>query len=716
MISGLFSQIAAAPFYSIFPKGNRKHLVELGFFGVFLLFFAKAANTQTTSKIIYPANDNCLEYVSDQQNNYIVDFSYAGYRNGEAPIPLLNIVQTLDPIAGDNTEHIQEAIDQVAGMSPDADGFRGAILLKSGTYEINGTLRIHTGGIVLRGITDPDNPDNNTLLVATGDDPDKRSVIIVGTTDHDKWKEAVPGTTTAITSPFLPAGSRSLEVAGVDAFEKGDQVIVHHPSTDGWLASVNYGDTASDDPWSSGDIDILYNRYIDDIYPEQNKIVLDAPIYDHFDNSLSEAVVYVLDEPNTVRHSGVENMRIEIETEDDEDEDHAWSGIRFEGAEDCWARNVTVLHFSYAAVYTYVASRISVLRCKGLEPHSKIDGSRRYNFAANKWSNNILFQHCHASWGRHSFVTNGTASVSGIVFHKCESEHDITASEGHRQWSQALLFDNIHFTNPEGTQLMGLYNRGSWGESHGWGAVNSVAWNIVMEPQRELILQKPPGRQNYAIGCRAEVKDDYVYDHPRGYEEATGTAVDPLSLYDTQLEARLQYGKHPDAPARLSGQYSNNKVTLSWLDIAADEGGYLVVYSADGGHTFKKAAKLPANTTTYTHDNQSALMGTLIYRVAAIGGACKSPWSNTVTLETATGYCDIPVPGLEVFPNPATTNVQVRAEASLQSVMVVDMLGRVLEKYRHTNEVSTTAWQPGIYFLRIRDEEERVCFYKIRKI
>jgi Secretion system C-terminal sorting domain len=678
------------------------------------LVYAKAMFAQSAAQIAFLNEEGRMEYTPDQQYNFIVDFSYAGYKNGTEAIPQIPIIKTIQAVAGDNTSHIQQAIDEAAAIPLNANGIRGTILLESGVYDIHGVIRLNVAGLVLSGKGQGADPASNTILRAVGNSPSKRALIIVGTDDHEKWKEAIPGTRTKITSSFLPAGTRSLEVEDLSPFQVGDQVIVFQPSTEDWLASINYGDTDSDDPWEPGQVDILYNRTIQSISEEEQKIILSVPIYDHLDRSLAQAEIYILDEPNTIRKSGVENFRIKIDTDGEEDESHAWNGVRFEGVEDCWAKDITVLHFAYAAIYTYVANRVSILNCSGLEPHSKVDGARRYNFATNEFSNNILFQNCRTTWGRHSYVSNGKSAVSGIVFHQCQSEHDYTASEGHRMWSQALLFDNITFTNPEGQQLMGMYNRGSWGDSHGWGAVHSVAWNVAMEPNRELILQQPPGRQNYAIGCKAIVKNDYVYDHDRGYEESTGTFVQPSSLYAAQLHARQHYGAYADAPIDLEATYNNENVLLSWKDMAGDETGYVVFLSKDGGNTFQKLVELPKNTTAYTHDIGDLEDG-LLYKVASVRNTVLSPWSNSVALGTVSGNDNNVLSAFEVYPNPASTEVQLYAEAGLISVVVVDMLGRPMSGYNNVSTIDVSAWPPSVYLLRLQDEQEQVYYYKLVK-
>ena len=120
------------------------------------------AQTPWQSQIVYYDSSRKLTYMSDAEGNRIPDFSYAGYKNGETEIPDVPVVKTIAPIAGDNTQHIQSAIDQVGAMPLDANGIRGALLLAAGTYQVEGTIRINYDGIVLRGADDNADPANNT--------------------------------------------------------------------------------------------------------------------------------------------------------------------------------------------------------------------------------------------------------------------------------------------------------------------------------------------------------------------------------------------------------------------------------------------------------------------------------------------------------------------------------------------------------------------------
>ena len=66
-------------------------------------------------------------------------------------IPYVPVKATVWPIAGDNSDKIQKVIDSVSVLPPDAYGFRGAILLKMGLYQLDKPLYIKASGVVLRG-------------------------------------------------------------------------------------------------------------------------------------------------------------------------------------------------------------------------------------------------------------------------------------------------------------------------------------------------------------------------------------------------------------------------------------------------------------------------------------------------------------------------------------------------------------------------------------
>jgi hypothetical protein len=483
---------------------------------------AAGAGSWQSTRVFYTSGR--LTYASDARQNRIPDYSYAGYRYGEQPIPDVAEVMRLGPAAGDNTARIQQALDQLASRAPDANGRRGALVLAPGRYEIAGTVRVRADGIVLRGSGNGGDPQTATILLATGDTPHQRSVVVLGS-GSTTWSES--SARAEITTPFVQVGSLSFEVASAGGFAAGDEVVIHHPSTQAWINALGGG---GDPPWAAGSKDIVYFRRITQV--AGNTLGLDAPVYNHLDRSL--AVSYVAKASwNRVRESGVESLRVDIQTAGGQDENHAWSAVEVSGAQDSWVRQVVALHFGYAGVITEGALRVTVEDCLALAPVAIMDGGRMYNFTADTRSQLVLFRGCTMTDGRHGYVTNGAQTASGIVFHRCQSTNGRDMEAGHRQWATGVLMDNLMET---GSGSVRLINRGSYGTSHGWATAHSVSWRF----NRASLIQEPPTAQNYGITDAGSFSTNYPFSGPTGHQERQAGALVPASLYEAQLCERIR--------------------------------------------------------------------------------------------------------------------------------------------------------------------------------
>ncbi|MFA6540608.1 MAG: T9SS type A sorting domain-containing protein [Bacteroidota bacterium] len=521
-----------------------------------LLLVSTLTVAQWKSSLLTKDETGRLVYSTDQLGNRIPDFSYAGFKNGEVPLPAAAVVKTIGPAAGDNTGHIQQAIDEIAAMPKGSDGLRGALLLLPGMYRVSGTVRVNESGIVLRGSGDGSDSTNNTVIFATGDNPHQRSVIIAGGGTSTKWSNKVSGTEQNITSDTIAAGSRTFTVQNPSLYSTGDNIIIYYPCTDAWLKTIDYGGSHSgepgadsvDVPWKVNSYPIVYNRNITAIHGDT--VVVDVPFFYTMIRSLSPYYLYTYARTGLKTMIGIENLRVDIEAvgstaDADGDEDHAWNAVEMKQIEDSWVRNCTMLHFGHAGVITSTAARLTIEDCSAIDPISIITGERRYNFNVYVASQQILFNRCHAVNGRHHFVSNGTSWTSGCVFLDCTSSGAYASSEGHRSWSQGLLWDSMKELDGPRNGLkitLGLYNRGYYGTSHGWAVVNSAAWNCD-ERTGALIVQRPPTGQNYGIGCKGIVtgaKPPAPFDHPGGFIEGTGeSTLEIPSLYKAQLEERM---------------------------------------------------------------------------------------------------------------------------------------------------------------------------------
>jgi hypothetical protein len=549
----------------------RINIIKSLLFGLTVLLIASGPNqsyaqTWQSSRVYYGSN-NKLVYVPDTEMNIIPDFSYAGYKNGESEIPFITVIKTISPITGDNTSYIQSVLDSLGNA-----GAKGALLLSPGNYEIWGTLKLKYSGLVLRGSGDGNDSLTNTILKGKGDTPTQRTILIAGGGSSSLWKDQVAGTKTNITSDTVLIGSREFYVENVAPFSVGDNIIIYHPCSAGWLEAVDYGGTHSiapdqDTAWAVNSNPIVYNRYIKAI--SGNKITIDAPVFNHLIKSLSQSYIYKYSRSGMKTDIGIENLRIDIETLGGEDESHPWEAVDLYQLEDSWVKNCTFLHFGHSGIRINTGTRITVENCKALDPVSIITGERRYNFNVYTGSQQILFKNCYATNGRHHYVSNGYSWTSGVVFLNCTSSGAYTSSEGHRQWSQGILYDNHRELDGPRTglvpRLLGLYNRGNYGTAHGWAIAHSVAWNCDVAAG-DLIVQKPPTAQNYAIGCKGlhitGIKPPAPFNEPGGYIEGTNTlGLYPQSLYMAQLQDRLGVVTGPQTYTSTS---NGNWSTMNW--------------------------------------------------------------------------------------------------------------------------------------------------------
>jgi len=491
-------------------------------------------------------------YTNTTDSNRIPDFSYAGYKSSNVPIPnVTKILSTLTPVAGDNTIQINNAITAADSITPDSNGIRGVILLKKGNYNMTGTINLNVSGVILRGEGSGSDTTSNTVITALGNTPNQRTVLIAGGggTATDGWNKV--GSIAYFKTNWVKVGDNTFTVDDASSFNVGDNVIINSPCTQAWINAVDGGGTNTSPAWTVGSLPLQFKRIITAI--NGNTVTIDAPVFNHLKLSEAQSQMWKEDRSNIKTEIGIEDLRIDIQnwTDMDTSESHAWQAIDMFQVEDCWARNVVTLHFGQAGFRTSTATRVTIDSCQAIDPVATITAERRYNFEVYTKSTLILFKNCFATNARHSYVSNGTSYVSGIVFLRCQSQDPNTSSEGHRMWSMGLLYDNLkdYGNLPSDSRVLGLYNRGSMGTSHGWSAAHSVAWNCdtrrTSGPAGVIVCQQPPTAQNYVIGGCGAVNLTASIPYPNlplgyveGFNQCSETLV-PQSLFEQQLADRL---------------------------------------------------------------------------------------------------------------------------------------------------------------------------------
>ena len=449
------------------------------------------------------------------------DYSYAGYEGGGIEPPRVAATVVVSPVEGDATAGIQRAIDHVATLPVDASGFRGAVLLESGVYEIGGQLQITASGVVLRGRGG--DRDGGSVLVATG--LDRRAVIAVRGSGEPAGDHSLR---VAIADTYVPCGTSKLTLATGHGFAKGDHVRIEHPSTKEWIAALGMDRFPSRGggswlDWKPGTLDLAWERVVTGV--EGDAITLDVPLPMALDAKTARATVRRLEWPERIERVGVEGLR--LESAGDEglpcDEDHAWDGVSLENVRDAWIRDVTFTGFAGSAVNVLdSASRVTVERCDSRSPRSEIGGWRRRTFFVG--GGQTLVRDCTAEDGREDFGV-GHLAPGPNAFVRCTARRTHGDSGPLGSWATGVLYDHVEI---DGGRLA-LTNREIADQGVGWASANGTAWVCTAGIVE---CRMPPTAANWAVGPRGE----YVGD---GFWKQLDQSVEPKSLYDAQLRERL---------------------------------------------------------------------------------------------------------------------------------------------------------------------------------
>jgi hypothetical protein len=485
------------------------------------LYFLPNAFFAQKPKVVKPVppvvvNGNKLIYSADSLGNRIPDFSYSGYLASAQAIPNIEVKVVVPIQKGDATNAIQSAIDYVAGLPFNNNGFRGAILLQKGIYQVDGQLQIKASGIVLRGYGAT---AQGTQIIGAG--TDRQTLIRVFGVDDKKQKSEI-----AIADTYVPVNAMELAVPTTQNFKVGDKIIIRRPSTKEWISDLgteSFGGGLSSIGWKPGEQDLYFDRSIVAIH--DNKIQLDAPLTTALDIKYGGGFISNYQWNGRIQNIGIEGLQL-ISTYDknnNKDEAHRWMAITIENAQDVWVRQIQFQHFAGSAVNVLATSkRITVEDCKSIQPISEIGGQRRYTFLTT--GQQVLFQRCYAEQGYHDFAT-GYCAPGPNAFVQCESNRPFNFSGAIDSWASGILFDIAYV---DGNALR-FGNRGQDGQGAGWAAANSLFWNCSAA---RIDCYKPPTAQNWSFGSWAQFSGD-------GYWTASNDALNPRSFFYTQLRERL---------------------------------------------------------------------------------------------------------------------------------------------------------------------------------
>ena len=558
---------------------------------------------ETWSSPLYGKDWSPTPALSFARDKIIQDFSYAGYANGEKPIPDLAGARRFDVVAGygadptgktDSTAAIQQAIDAAAA----AGG--GVVDLPAGTFLVRPeagnryALCVRKSGIVLRGA----GPEK-TFLVNTSTEMREKIIVLFQAPSKAEWNRREGGAT--VITADLMGPTVEMPVEDVSAFKAGGWAVIRNIPNKDWV--MDHGET----DWLGEEHkigSIQYYRRIVKVDAERKILTIDVP---------TRYSLKVRDKPQVYPKSGMleqvglESLSIGNVQHPGKD---GWKNLDFAAPEGAYTRRLAEsrglpddfaatkksafdVHASYAVTMTNVLDgwirdvksfsaegnttgchllsngirmkecrNVTVERCHFQRPQYGGGGGNGYMYRMDS-SNECLIRECRAEASRHGFSISGMG-CSGNVIHRCldkdtarqtgatGAEETEGRSSDHHQWfSHSNLIDHCTADNSWFEARDRFYTKLSR-PRHNLTSAHTVYWNTegLRNSFRPFVVWSQQADYGYVIGTRGAVsgvRTDGNYPERKERTDPVdvvegigkGDTLSPASLFEDQRRRRL---------------------------------------------------------------------------------------------------------------------------------------------------------------------------------
>lgn len=465
----------------------------------------------------------------------IPDFSFAGYGGGGVNLPKPAVQLTLNPSGGDDTAAIQNAINTVGSLPLGSDGFRGAVLLGPGVFNVTGQLLMQASGVVLRGSGQSATLLNVTSIPTT---PTVWTLITVQGHGNPSF-----GTSTSIIDAYVPVNSRAFTVSSSAGFSVGQTVWVARPLSASFVQSVGMANLTRNgvqQSWTSGVNYTHSDRVITAI--AGNRITVDAPITDAINSTYGAATITAYTWGQRVSNIGIEKLSAKAPPLTGNLNTAHWQFVNYVNMANGFLNQVSAQDFQFATIRIAQSTKQVTVQDIIINHTVAIDGSAGYPTDVMSIGTQTLFQRIKTTGANIYYLVSQEWSNGPNVF-----KDVVTAAFGpqyhggispHMRWATGILFENITMTNGgtgSGANQFAIGNRGTYGNGQGWAAAYSLGWNIKADV---IQVQSPPGAANWCIGCTGTQQTVA----PNGIFSLAGTTSWPSSLYSQQLAYRRGTG------------------------------------------------------------------------------------------------------------------------------------------------------------------------------
>ena len=488
--------------------------------------------------------------LTDTEGRFLHDFSYAGYRNGEVPLPSVAPGSTFDVLdygadpsgLSDSGVAIQSAIDDAEA----AGG--GRVHLPAGEYRVDDLLRVEGSGIVITGAG---RQQTFLYFTRTGDMTDRAHLTFRG--------DLTPGEPLLLTTNGEPR-SHDLLIDDASGLETGDEVSV------GWMISQGFvEDHGMDAFWESRQDSWrpFFRRSVlsVDTTSTPHRVTLDVPLRYP---ALVRDDASLRPESGYLSECGVEDLSLSTVGPHEAawalDRSHALAFIQ---TKDCWMRRVDSyespasegggFHLLSGGVKVQESKRVTIADSRLEAPQNRGGGGNGYLFEVTR-SSEVLTRDCVARAGRHNFIQNWDFGTSGCVWLRTESSEgrayfsasDPVGQLGFSEFHHSLAMANLIDDSLVDDGWQGV-NRKAWSSGSGHSASQNVFWNLRGAGE----LKSFQYGWGYVIGTKGltvhtDLEDDGFFGEgdgtaPADWVEGRELAEElrPRSLYEDQLARRL---------------------------------------------------------------------------------------------------------------------------------------------------------------------------------
>lgn len=464
------------------------------------------------------------------------DFSYAGYKYSEVPIPKVNFkafnITEFGAIANDGISDKNAIKEAISAASANGEGIiffpKGKYLINSGEDD-QSIITIASSKIVFRG---EGSGPNGTILFFDKDLPptDPKKLWTCPSAIQTKIEKKDAFLAKIITN--VKRETHHVEVDDASNIKKGSWVTLEVLNNEKDLIEYDVQPLVSQPEWTAiNEKGVQVNERHQVSSVSGNILTFKEPI--HYDVQSKHG--WELHTFEHLNHIGFENMTFEgnwtkefVHHRSAQD-DGGWKILKISHCVNSWIKDCTFKNVNVPASFSSSAASTALnIDIEGKIGHSSVH--------AAGGSTGILLANINDKAGMHHAVGVGGGSTTGtVVWRSVYPAH--TCFESHASQPRTTLFDNVEggfFAGRGGGARHNLPNHGRhlvlWNyketdepeENFRFWAINSWYWKIV-----------PPIIVGFH-GSGTTFKEDEVQ-----VLESLGTPVKPESLFEEQLKLRL---------------------------------------------------------------------------------------------------------------------------------------------------------------------------------